>query len=224
MGLINRESTAPIKAGELTSGTEVENEFNKIFTLIGLTSGSEGNIDDSNIKGPIDAAKLNNTAVTTAKIKDGDIPGSKINNGIITTSEFVATSLMQANVDTTTTADAFTTSSSFVDIPSVTAWTVTPGEGNYIQLDYTFGVTATGGADRFYLFGFSVDGSNTGVRAKWDISSTLTPNGFHFSWSTVVTSSGSIVCKPIYAQNTSSGGSIAFTLTRVFRGIVIPVM
>lgn len=227
MGLITRENTEPILAGEIASGTEIENEFSKIFTLIGLSSGSEGNIEDENIASDaaIAGTKTLNTSFTAAKLKDGDIKGTKINNDILTTTEFTDASVMQAYVDTDGTSTVVTSSSTWVDIPNIDAWTVTPGStNNYIRLEFSGAMSPVTTSDIIFDFGFLVDSVSSGIVAQWRMVAGRSPFLFHCSWSQQAPKATSIVAKPQYKVASGSGTGTWFLTEppKVFRGLIIP--
>lgn len=227
MGLIVRESTAPIKKGEVASGTEIEAEFNKIFVVIGETSGSEGNLDDANFSpnAQISGTKSSNGTLTTVKIQDSSIPGSKIKSSVLITEAFATSAIPQGYVDTDTTADTLTTSTSFVDIPSIVAWTVTPGStDNYLKLDLEVGTDGGSSSGRSYEFTFKVNGTDQAVVAVWTTSSSI--DRFAWNVSLIVkaptASSMTVIPRYRYSSGETSVG-MTFKGPKVFRGIVIPV-
>lgn len=144
MGLISREATAPIQDGETASGAEVEAEFNKIFTEI------NGQLDNDNI---VAAANINGS-----KLAATSIAGSKLQNSTVTTTQLAASAVPKGYVATDGTADAFTTSTAFVDVPNVTMATITAGStDDIVMCDFDFSAEDDGSNNSgLWAFGFSV--------------------------------------------------------------------
>lgn len=189
MGLIVREGTAPIQDGETASGDEVEAEFNKIFNEI------NGNLSNVNISttANIDGDKLANASIATAKIEDN----------AITTAKMAAAAVPKGYYATSTGTETFTTSTTFVDVPGITAATLTPGStGDFIFCDLTFTAEATGDNQTTYAFGFNVNGqAATDVQGCYLWTNQWENGNFNsttITWATVAPATTSMVIKPQY--------------------------
>lgn len=223
MGLIARDAGAPIADGETPSGTEVEAEFSTIFTEV------NGALDDANVKtgAGLLGTKLGSSTLTGGKVVNNVVTGAKFASDTITTEEMEAAAVPQAYIDTDTGTETTTTSATFVDVPGITAWTVTPGStSNYIQLEFICYVD-DGTAGTRYDFAFEIDtGSDTVTIGRFDLESG-SPDGWYVSWMATAPSASEIIITPRYlrqAGSTTSSFSVAHSeISKIFRGLIIPV-
>lgn len=125
MGVVSRQGTAPIADGETSSGTEVEAEFNTLFTLV------NGNIDNANVK-----AGAN---ITGSKLASGSVTETQMSASTLTTASMATSAVPKFYVDVVASVGALTQSASVTDIPNVTAATLTPGStDDFIFMDVCF--------------------------------------------------------------------------------------
>jgi len=222
VGLIARQAGAPVADGETSNGTEMEAEFDTIFTEI---NGVLANVNIA-MGADILGSKLSLGSLAAAKVAANAVTGAKVAMGAVTAEEMAAAAVTQAYVDSDTGTETTTTSGSFVDIPGITDWTVTPGStSNFIQLEFICYCTA-GATALSYEFGFSIDGSPTAILGTFDIS-VGTPQGWYISWLTTAASASSQVIKPQYGRASGSTTTAFSTsdveITKLFRGMIIPV-
>jgi hypothetical protein len=224
MGLIVRESTAPIVDGETASGTEVEAEVNKIVTEL------NGKLENVNIR--------SDAAIAGSKLAVNSVPGAQMQADAITTAKMAAAAVPKAYVETSTTTEAFTTSATFVDIPDISGATLTPGStSDIIMCDLTFTAAADGEAQSTYSFGFNINGQAAGDVVACGVWTNQWENGdfntFHIAWAVTAPAASSMVIKPQYRLESGVGSDTSFSVTETspaftidqsknFRVLIVP--
>ncbi len=220
MGLIARQAGAPIADGETCSGTEVEAEFSTMHTVI------NGNIEDVNLStgGDLDGSKFAMNTFASAKVPTNALTGAKFAS-TITTEQMITRTVTQVFIDTDTGTETTTTSASYVDVPGVTAWTVTPGSLNFILMECIVYIDA-GTAGTLLTFSFSVDGTPQTAQAAAFSIVNGTPTGLYFSHMMLAPDNSSMIIKPVYLRPSGSSTtsfSVAHVAnSKVFRGMIIP--
>ena len=142
MGVITRESSAPITDNEAMLAADVENEFAKIFTLM------NGGIDTTNLA---PAAGILGT-----QIADATIPNGKLTASTITTTQMAASAVPKHGFSTFDNTGDLTDSDTLVDVPGVSSVTLTPGSLNDVIV-LTLAVSVGAGAGpQNYSWGFNI--------------------------------------------------------------------
>ncbi len=222
MGLIARQSTAPIVDGEDPSGTEVEAEFDTIFGEI------NGNLVNANIAtgADIDGSKLGENTIPAAQIQANTVNGTKVLDNTITADQMAAAAMPQVHIDSDTGTETTTTSATFVAVPGVTAWTVVPGStSNFLHLEFQCFVSEPGNLT--YEFTFEVDGADEANAATTFPNIIGSPRAWFLNWVVTAPTAASMIVKPRYRR--VSGASTAnFSVThselsKVFRCLLLPV-
>ncbi len=231
MGTITRETTAPILPGEVASGTEIEAEFDKIVTLIGKSSGTEGNISNANIAAgaAIDGTKLTSNTLAIAKIKDDSVPGSKIADDTLTTAEFVDAAVPYVAMQIDSGTETLTTSTTYVDVPGLSAESIDITiDKSMIVMQFKCSLTTSSGNAIFDFnflgtLSYLSDEVENHPLAQWQVSSADIHGGRYVSYTHYALSTQAATVIPRYklASGSLTGG--AFTGKKIFTVMVIPV-
>lgn len=143
--------------GDVLFQADIDNIIDDLETLVNVTKLDDDNIQDNGIdastkvidssvtagkiaSSAITTAKINNSAVTTAKIADGNVTTAKLDNGAVTTAKITDASITYAKraaltLASGTNASSFsTTSTSYVDVTSITAAMTTTGRSLLVCL------------------------------------------------------------------------------------------
>lgn len=160
MGVITRESSAPITDGEDILAADVENEFAKIFTVI------NGGLDTTNL----DPA----AALVGTQLADGTVPNGKITASTIATSQMAASAVPKHGFSNFDNTGDLTESTDLVDMPGVSSITLTPGSSNDVAL-LTLSVSVGPVAgDAIYAWGFNIsDGTGDVLTGLTTLSATV---------------------------------------------------
>lgn len=212
MGTITREATAPIADGETASGTEVEAEFNKIFTEF------NGNIEDVNVAAA--------AAISGSKLADASIANAKMVGSTLTTASMNASAVTKGNLQSASDLQVVTTSTTLVDVPSMTGITLTPGStSDMIVLDFMATVrrTATPGTLGL-IWGFNVNGSDVDDIARYS----WTDSEYHVVNVSYMVAAGGTSAQSFRPRYKRAGGSTIageFTVDqlRLFRAVILPI-
>lgn len=177
--------------GDVLYQADLDNIIDDLETLVNVTKLDDDNIQDNGIdastklidasvtagkiaSSAITTAKINNSAVTTAKIADGNVTTAKLDTGAVTTAKIADGAVTYAKraavtVATGSNSSTFsTTSTSYVDVTSITASITTTGRSLLICLQNGV-LTGTSGDTFFKLLRDSTDvgelslPSNTGM-------------------------------------------------------------
>lgn len=213
MGTISREGTAPIESGDDLDASEVEAEFNKVFNVI------NGNLDNANIASDADIAG--------SKLADNGVANAKLTDDTITTAKMAASAVPKAYVSSATGATEMTSSATMVDVPGITAATMTAGSTDdmlVIDLNVT-AFLASVGSTPLWEFAFSVDGTDTDSIARFRPKAINDSETVHVAWAVTAPSTSAIVIKPRYKSlDASSTGTFGGnTRNRIFRVQIIPI-
>ena len=218
MGTIAREASAPIADGETASGAELELEFDKIFTVI------NGNIENANIKAA--------AGIVGTKLANNTIAAAQITGSTITTAELAVAAVAKADVKTDATVEAMTTSTSYVDVPSISSITVTPGStSDIIWIDFVCHVYQTGASGAAgWVYALSVDGVDTAGLAVSRTNSQNAQATVTLSYAVAAGGTSAQVIKPRYKTHltgvTSSfgvAGGAGTEIVKILRVQVIPI-
>jgi len=193
MGIISRHPGAPFSSGETLDGTaDLEVDINNIVTEV------NGNLNDANI-----------SALSGDKITSGTIPRAALTN------------TANGNVQRANNTGAVTTSTSYIDLASITGITLTPASSaDIIMLHLMVHMNVLYDT----VFGFSIGGTEydagyigtTGLQAAQTF------------WAMPAGSVSSLLCKPRAKRGTAGGdngyntGSPALDYNTLFMAWLIP--
>jgi hypothetical protein len=202
MGIITRDSNAPIQDGETANAADVENDFATLFAEI------NGNLTNANLSG--------SAAITAANMA----------TSTITTAQMAASAVPKANVETAFNNVAVAGGGTWSTINGFSGITLTPGSASdIIEMDFTGTIQNTHGSlAATRQFGFSVDGTDLTWPAAQASFETSDNYVIHFSWAVAAGGTAAIVLLP----RERTGGGAAGTpewmanVYRVFRARIIP--
>ena len=196
MGLISRHPDAPYEAGDvLQGGSDLEVDIGNLFNEF------NGNITGDNFS--------STAAIGTTKIADGTIPGDKFKSGVFTTAMMAAA----ADVSTDVTADAMTTSTDLVDVPSIAAISITPTSAiDIIMVEFIATYSGRGA----FAWTFSIGGTDLGILAATPTKALSSGLGDYvtvtYQWAQVAGTASAVVIQPRY-KLLGGAGTFATTLT-----------
>lgn len=195
MGVITRESSAPITDGEDLEAATVELEFAKIFTLM------NGGIDTTNLSAT--------AALVGTQLADGTIPSGKVTASTLTTAQMAASAVPKASVETADISGTMTTSATLIDVPTVSSITLTPGSTNdIVTMMLSVSIGPTGGAACEYNWGFNIsDGTGDVEVGVSTMNTTRADNTYTFMYAMTATTAVSTVYKPRYKKNSGTAGT-----------------
>lgn len=200
MGIITRHAGAPFANGETLSGADLEEDIGSIV------AGVNGNLDDANI-----------SSLSGNKITDASIPTS----ALVDTPTSATGGIQRANLASTV---ALTSSTSYIDIPSLTGVTLTPAAATdtimlELQLNL-FGITDA-------YIGFSIAGTDYTAQYIGALAQFTT---YNISFAMVAGDVSAKVCKP-RAKRASVGtdhtflngqSSVTVDYNAIFRAWLLP--
>ena len=215
MATVSRHGNAPFANGETLSGTELEADFNTIYT------DYNGNIKNANIasNAEIGGTKLGNNTITSAKMLTDTIEIAKM----------AASAVPKFHVDTSI-STTWTTGTSLTDITNCTDATLTPGSTNdmiFMDICLTISEGSISSAGDLTL-GWHINGTDFDNIHTHYFDDAVALTGFagrkHQIYSTymiLAPATTSMTIKPRHKRSTSSSGAISID-NGVFRCWILP--
>lgn len=215
MGIPARHSGAPYADGETLAGADLETDIANIVTEM-------GNIQNVNV--------ASGAAIAGSKLADASITGTKLVASTVTKDKIADGAITQCYISSVTQSGAaMTTATTYQNVPSVAAATLTPAAVNdMIELDFTCTVAATTAAALSHYFTFSVDGTDQPALVRVQVPEMTNTSvdqyiPVHVSFADRATATTAMVLRPRYkASATTVVGLFPGDVNMVFRARIIP--